>query len=115
MKLKPNIIDKIFRKDRFKEVIYLRNQIHKMISLFRTIDIWDRIGKYRKQSDEFFKFEMYTLNEVDMYNHLGEQAVINRLKSDRDKIYNLLKEIKEIDLSDISKSIREEKLNNILD
>ena len=114
MKLKPTLFDKIFRKDKFKEIIELRNQIHFMVSSFMSIDIWDRMGKYRKQSDVIFKFDMYTLNEVDMYNHLGEKAVINRLRSDRDKIYNLLKDIKEIDLSDISKSIREEKLSNLL-
>lgn len=114
MKLKPSLFDKIFRKDRFKEVIYLRNQIKSMLDKFDALDIWDRIGKYRKEGDALTKFSFTTLNEVSMYNDLGEEAVIKRLKHDRNLIYNVLKGIPEIDLSDIQKSIREEKLNNVL-
>lgn len=113
MKLKPTLLDKIFRRDKFKEIIELRNQIDFMVSSFMKIDILDRMNKYSKQSDEIFKFDFYTLNEVDMYNHLGEKAVIIRLISDRDKLYNTLKNIKEIDISNISKCIREEKLNKL--
>jgi hypothetical protein len=49
-----------------------------------------------------------------MYRDRGEDAVIKRLRDDRDKIYKALSQVKEVDVSYISKTIRDNKLNKIL-
>lgn len=85
-----------------------------MIGSFNEIDIQTRLTYYERIDGQIFQKDMFTLNEVDMYHHLGEKSVIDRLRNDRNEIYKILKPVKEIDLSDILKSIRDEKLNNIL-
>lgn len=115
MKLKRSLFDKIFRRDRFSMIINLRNQISYMIDSFNEIDILTRLTYYEKINGQIFQKDMFTLNEVDMYHHLGEKVVIDRLINDRNEIYKILKPVKEIDLSEISTSIRDEKITKILD
>lgn len=85
-----------------------------MIDEFNKLSVLTRLSNYYTINSKMFQKDMFTLNEVSMYNHLGEEAVIKRLKNDRNEIYNLLTNVKEIDITDISISIRDEKLNNIL-
>ena len=115
MKLKKSLFDKIFRRDKFSVIINLRNQISYMIDSFNDIDISTRLTYYEKINGQIFQKDMFTLNEVDMYHDLGEKVVIDRLINDRNEIYKILKPVKEIDLSDISTSIRDEKITKILD
>ena len=115
MKLKKSLFDKIFRRDKFSVIINLRNQISYMIDSFNDIDISTRLTYYEKINGQIFQKDMFTLNEVDMYHDLGEKVAIDRLINDRNEIYKILKPVKEIDLSDISTSIRDEKITKILD
>lgn len=114
MKLKKTLFDKIFRKDRFKEIIYLRNQIDQMLNRFESLDIIDRLDNYYDVNSEIFRFNMTTLDEVRLYNDLGEKAVIDRLTKDRDKIISILKGVKDIDINDILSDIRKEKISKII-
>jgi len=113
-KLRLTLYDKVFRKERFSEIFYLRNQIKYMIDSFEDIDIITRIKKYEDVSKGIIKFVWLSFDEEGMYRDLGEEAVIKRLKGDRDLIYNLMKNITEFDIGYISRSIRDNKLNNIL-
>jgi hypothetical protein len=113
-KLRLTLYDKVFRKEKFSEIFYLRNQIEYMLSNFENIDIITRIKKYEDVSRDISKFIWLTFNEEGMYRDLGEEAVIKRLKGDRDLIYNKMKDITEFDIGYISRSIRDKKLNNIL-
>ena len=117
MKLKLSLFDKIFNKDKFKEIIHLREQIAYMVGKYEEIDIITKIDYVIDGEDLtkiMFKYEMYSFNESGMYYDKGGESVINRLRNDRDEILNTLKQVKEIDISYISKSIRDDKLNNIL-
>ena len=113
-KLKQTIFDRIFRKDRYKQIFELRAQIIYMFMKFNDVGILKRIGKYQNIQHEIYKKEALSLDEVSMHHDLGEQAVIDRLKSDRDKIYKLLEPISEIDLSSVGNTMREEKINIIV-
>lgn len=117
MKLKLSLFDKIFNRDKFKEIIYLREQVEHMVKLYTDTDILIRMDYVLDGEDltlSMIKYEMFSFDEQRMYFDRGEKAVIERLRNDRDKIYNKLKRVKEIDVSDIGKSIRNNKLNNIL-
>ena len=117
MKLKLSLIDKVFNKDKFKEIINLREQVAYMVGKYEEIDIITKIG-YTIDGEDLtkimFKYEMLSFDEERMYRNMGEEAVIKRLKYDRDKIYKALSQVKEIDVSYISKTIRDNKLNKIL-
>jgi len=114
-KLKPTFFDKIFgRKDRYKDIIELRHQIDHMSKLWQGVDIVTQLQNYRQINYSMHKFTMFTLDEERMSEVLGIDAVIERLTNDRNKIIDVLKNVKEIDLSDIINKIREEKLNNVL-
>lgn len=115
MKLRPSLYDRLFRKDRFKEIIELRTQITFMCVKFEEYDIWKRIGQYDEIYIEFMKLSTTTLNEVSMCYDKGEQAVIDRLISDRDKLFNLLSPIEELGIESIARIIREEKLKTVID
>ena len=113
-RLKLSLFDKIFRKDRYKKIIYPRNQIDFMLYEFEKIPVLTRYSYYNSKmlllvGNTFFQFD-----EVRMFNELGEKSVITRLTSDRDMIFNTLRDVKEIDISKVLSDIREEKINNII-
>lgn len=112
-KLKPTLFERIFQKDKYKSVLTLRSQIEHMTTLWRNIDIVTQLQYYRDVNHQMYRFTMFTLDEERMGQDLGESAVIERLTNDRNKILILLKSVREIDLSDIQKQIREEKLNGL--
>ena len=117
MKLKLSLFDKIFNKDKYKEIINLREQVAYMVKQYEEIDIITKMG-YTIDGEDLtkimFKYEMLSFNEFGMYHDKGEDAVIKRLLYDRDKIYKALSQVKEVDVSYIGKTIRDDKLNEIL-
>jgi len=117
MKLKLSLLDKIFNKDKFKEIINLREQVDYMVGKYEEIDIITKMNYVIDGEDLtkiMFNYEMLSFNEYGMYRDMGEDAVIKRLRDDRDKIYKALSQVKEVDVSYISKTIRDNKLNKIL-
>lgn len=112
-KLSLTLYEKFFGKDKYREIFILRKQIEIMSKMWRDIDIVTQLTHYRDTNYKMHKATMFSLDEERMKEVLGERAVIERLTNDRNKILGLLKDIKEIDLSDIHKQIREEKLNEL--
>lgn len=110
-KLGLTLYEKLFEKDKYREIFILRKQIEHMTNLWRDIDIVTQLTHYRDINHKMHEATMFSLDEKRMKEVLGESAVIDRLTNDRNKILGLLKHVKEIDLSDIHKQIREEKLN----
>lgn len=116
-KVKLTFFDRIFKGDRYHNVsriIQLREQCEVINTAWKSISILTQLSSYRQVNYDMHKFSMFTLDETNMMYMLNAEAVIERLTSDRDKMLNILKDVKEIDLSEIHKQIREEKLNNIL-
>lgn len=113
-KLKPNIIDKIFNKNKYKEIISLRKQREELISIVENNMI--RIVNNDTSElipQDIFIITMYSLDEISMYNDLGEKAVIDRLKSDVDKLLNYLIKNK-VPMGEFISRMREETINEIL-
>lgn len=112
-KLSLTLYDRIFVRDKYREIFILRSQIEIMSKLWRNIDIVTQLTNYREINREMHQATMFSLDEERMKEVLGENAVIQRLTNDRNKILTLLKNVKEINLSEIHKQIREEKLKEI--
>ena len=117
LKLKPSLFDRIFRKDRYKKIISLRNQIDYMLESFESLDIETKLStnSYKAASYVVFTMGSTTLNEVGMCRDKGEQAVIDRLTNDRNELLKFLEPVVEVDLSYVLESIREEKINIVID
>jgi len=116
-KIKLTFFDRLFKGDRYDNlfrIVQLREQCESIRTAWNSVSILTQLSNYRNINYEMHNFSMFTLDEVRMMDDLGADAVIKRLTSDRDKMINLLKDVKEIDLSEIHRQIREEKLNNIL-
>ncbi len=116
-KLKLRAFDKLFNKAKYNsilKIINLRNQVRFMVNSFEDIPIERQIMMYRQTQMDIYKYILYNLDEVRMFNDLGAQAVIDRLTKDRNFLINVLKDVNDVDISDISKQIRDEKLNELL-
>ena len=116
-KVKLTFFDRIFKGDRYDNIfriVQLREQCESISTAWNSVSILTQLSSYRQVNYDMHKFSMFTLDETRMMYELGAESVIERLTNDRDKMLNILKDVKEIDLSEIHKQIREEKLNNIL-
>jgi hypothetical protein len=116
-KVKLTFFDRIFKGDRYDNIfriVQLREQCQSISTAWNSVSILTQLSSYRQVNYDMHKFSMFTLDESRMMSDLGPEAVIERLTNDRDKMLNILKDVKEIDLSDLHRQIREEKLNNIL-
>jgi hypothetical protein len=116
-KIKLSFFDKIFKGNKCNDILkvfYLREQCEFMNSTWKSIDIFIQLSKYRQINYDMHQFDIFILDEEKMMNDLGISSVIERLEQDRSKMISLLKDVKEIDLSEINRKIREEKLNYIL-
>jgi len=116
-KLKLRTFDKLFNKARYNnilKIIHLRNQVRYMVKSFEDIPIERQIMMYRQTHMDIYKYILYNLDEVRMFNDLGIQAVIDRLTGDRNFLINVLKDVNDVDISDISKQVRDEKINVLL-
>ena len=115
--LKTTLMDKYINKDKYNKIMLItsiREQKLKMIKSFEGVSIVERIINYSEENKLIHKFMLFALDEEKMVSDLGYDAVIERLTSDRDKLFTILKNVKEVNLSEISSMIREEKVNRIL-
>ena len=107
------LIDRILgrRKD-IDRIVKVRRQIITIKKSFETARLSRRVGEF----DNVF-YKMFTLsgdsvmNEVLWYNELGGESLLKRRTDLRDELVELLKDV--IDISDIQKEIREDKLKSI--
>ena len=107
------LIDQILgrRKD-IDKIVKVRKQIIKIKKSFEVARLSRRVGTF----DNVF-YKMFTLSgdsvmdEVRFYNELGGDVLLKRRIVLRDELVELLKDV--IDISDIQKEIREDKLKSI--
>lgn len=107
------LIDRILgrRKD-IDKIVKVRSQIITIKKSFEEARLSRRVGSF----DNIF-YKMFTLsgesvmNEVLWYNELGGESLLKRRTELRDELIELLKDV--IDISDIQKEIREDKLKSI--
>jgi hypothetical protein len=107
------LIDRILgrRKD-IDKIVKVRKQIVKIKQSFNYAKLSRRVGTF----DNVF-YKMFTLSadsvmdEVSFYNELGGEALLKKRIDLRDELVELLKNV--IDISDIQKEIREDKLKSI--
>ena len=107
------LIDRILgrRKD-IDKIVKVRKQIVKIKQSFNHTKLSRRVGTF----DNVF-YKMFTLSgdsvmdEVRFYNELGGDALLKKRIDLRDELVELLKNV--IDISDIQKEIREDKLKSI--
>jgi hypothetical protein len=107
------LIDRILgrRKD-IDRIVKVRRQIITIKKSFETARLSRRVGEF----DNVF-YKMFTLsgdsvmNEVLWYNELGGDILLKRRTDLRDELVELLKDV--IDISDIQKEIRDDKLKSI--
>jgi hypothetical protein len=107
------LIDRILgrRKD-IDKIVKVRRQIITIKKSFEAARLSRRVGEF----DNIF-YKMFTLtgdsvmNEVLWYNELGGDSLLRRRTELRDELIELLKDV--IDISDIQKEIREDKLKSI--
>jgi hypothetical protein len=107
------LIDQILgrRKD-IDKIVKVRKQIIKIKKSFEAARLSRRVGTF----DNVF-YKMFTLmnesvmDEVRIYNELGGEELLKRRTDTRDELIELLKNV--IDISDIQKEIREDKLKSI--
>jgi hypothetical protein len=116
MKIKPRYFDKLFNKKRYNKCIDIcevRSQVFHMVNSFEGVDIWIKLKSYRDVMNDIGKFLFYTIDEERMVNDLGLDALMTRLVNDRNELLTILKNVTEVDLSEISKIVRDEKLKKI--
>jgi hypothetical protein len=107
------LIDRILgrRKD-IDKIVKVRKQTIRIKTSFDVAKLSRRVGEF----DNIF-YKMFTLmnesvmDEVRIYNELGGESLLKRRTDLRDELVELLKDV--IDISDIQKEIREDKLKSI--
>jgi hypothetical protein len=107
------LIDRILgRKKDIDKIVKVRRQITTIKKSFEAARLSRRVGTF----DNVY-YKMFTLsadsvmNEVLWYNELGGDSLLRRRTELRDELIELLKDV--IDISDIQKEIREDKLKSI--
>lgn len=107
------LLDRILgRKKDIDKIVKVRSQIITIKKSFEAARLSRRVGTF----DNVF-YKMFTLsgesvmNEVLWYNELGGESLLKRRTELRDELIELLKDV--IDISDIQKEIREDKLKSI--
>lgn len=107
------LLDRILgRKKDIDKIVKVRKQFTTIKKSFEAARLSRRVGTF---DDVFYK--MFTLtndsvmNEVLWYNELGGESLLKRRTELRDELIELLKDV--IDISDIQKEIREDKLKSI--
>lgn len=100
------------RKKDIDKIVKVRRQIITIKKSFETARLSRRVGTF----DNVF-YKMFTLSaesvmdEKLVYNTLGGDILLKRRIDLRDELIELLKDV--IDISDIQKEIREDKLKSI--
>jgi hypothetical protein len=107
------LIDRILgRKKDIDKIVKVRRQITTIKKSFEAARLSRRVGTF----DNVF-YKMFTLSgdsvmdEVRFYNELGGDVLLKRRTDLRDELVELLKDV--IDISDIQKEIRDDKLKSI--
>lgn len=107
------LLDRILgRKKDIDKIVKVRKQFTTIKKSFESARLSRRVGTF----DNVF-YKMFTLsgdsvmNEVLWYNELGGESLLKRRTELRDELIELLKDV--IDISDIQKEIREDKLKSI--
>jgi hypothetical protein len=107
------LIDRILgRKKDIDKIVKVREQTIRIKTSFDVAKLSRRVGEF----DSVF-YKMFTLmnesvmDEVRIYNELGGEELLKRRTDTRDELIELLKNV--IDISDIQKEIREDKLKSI--
>jgi hypothetical protein len=107
------LIDRILgRKKDIDKIVKVRRQITTIKKSFEAARLSRRVGTF----DNVF-YKMFTLSgdsvmdEVRFYNELGGNVLLKRRTDLRDELVELLKDV--IDISDIQKEIRDDKLKSI--
>ena len=107
------LIDRILgRKKDIDKIVKVRKQFTTIKKSFEAARLSRRVGTF----DNIF-YKMFTLindsvmNEKNVYNTLGGDILLKRRTDLRDELIELLKDV--IDISDIQKEIREDKLKSI--
>ena len=107
------LIDRILgrRKD-IDKIVKVRRQFITIRKSFEAARLSRRVGSF---DNVFYKMLTLTnnsvMNEVLWYNELGGESLLKRRTELRDELIELLKDV--IDISDIQKEIREDKLKSI--
>lgn len=107
------LIDRILgRKKDIDKIVKVRKQIMSIKKSFNDAKLTRRVGTF----DNVY-YKMFTLmnesvmDEVRFYNEFGGEVLLERISNNRDELVELLKSV--IDISDIQKEIREDKLKSI--
>lgn len=117
-KIKIGFFDKVFKSNDYIstlfEIVNLREQCDYILKSWEKIDIMTAITNYRDIQRSMAKFQLYSFDEKGMMADLGPEAVIERLKNDRQKMLTLLKDVKEVDLNPIYIKMRDDKINQVI-
>jgi len=107
------LIDRILgRKKDIDKIVKVRKQIITIKKSFNDAKLTRRVGTF----DNVY-YKMFTLmnesvmDEKLVYMNLGGEILLKKLTDTRDELVELLKSV--IDISDIQKEIREDKLKSI--
>lgn len=107
------LIDRILgRKKDIDKIVKVRKQIIAIKKSFNDAKLTRRVGTF----DNVY-YKMFTLmnesvmDEKLVYMNLGGEILLKKLTDTRDELVELLKSV--IDISDIQKEIREDKLKSI--
>jgi nicotinamide mononucleotide adenylyltransferase len=107
------LIDRILGRNKdIDKIVKIRKQITTIKKSFNDAKLTRRVGTF----DNVY-YKMFTLmnesvmDEVSFYNELGGEALLKKRIDLRDELVELLKDV--IDVSDIQKEIREDKLKSI--
>ena len=107
------LIDRILGRNKdIDKIVKVRKQITTIKKSFNDAKLTRRVGTF----DNVY-YKMFTLSadsamdEVSFYNELGGEALLKKRIDLRDELVELLKDV--IDVSDIQKEIREDKLKSI--
>ena len=109
------LIDRILgRKKDIDKIVKVRKQIIKIKRSFDDAKLFRQLSYYSPGGihQQYFILSSESVqNEELIYNEFGGDILLKRLTDTRDKLFELLKDV--IDISDIKKEIREEKLKLI--
>ncbi len=107
------LIDRILgrRKD-IDKIVKVRKQIIKIQKIFNDTRLSRRVGSFDNIYYNYSSLINESIqNEVQIYTELGSDFLLKKVTDIRNNLIELLKEV--IDISDIQKEIRDDKLKAI--
>jgi hypothetical protein len=107
------LIDRILGRNKdIDKIVKVRKQIITIKKSFNDAKLTRRVGTFDNVYYKMFTLSAdSTMDEVSFYNELGGEALLKKRIDLRDELVELLKDV--IDVSDIQKEIREDKLKSI--